>query len=69
MFQVMDQLEEIWFANNKLSGSIGDSLTKLSKLKVLDFSGNAEMRGVLPTELGELTALTKVMRSTAGELS
>lgn len=50
---------EIHLGKNKLSGSIGEGLSKLTKLRVLDLSGD-DLTGTIPVSLSKLIVLKRL---------
>ena len=59
-FGVVDQLQVMRLGNNDIAGTISPSIRELSNLRELDLSGNTNLRGRIPEELGQLTALERV---------
>ena len=56
-----DTVEGLWFYLNNLNGTITPSLRNLTNLDTLALSGNNQLYGVIPPELGELENL-KILR-------
>ena len=54
------RVTSLWLVDNQLNGSITPELSKLSALENLNFWGNNELSGEVPSSLGDLTSLRRL---------
>jgi len=63
---VDDRVTEINLQNNNLNGTLPNGLSHLSKLTILDLSGNQNLKGAISHELGQLKKVKELDLSNSG---